>query len=73
VRAWPTGETDGAPASGSSWIYLAGLVGEGDAGELVVMRFDRNGHLEKSFGRGGRLATPFSRREQPLAGWPLHS
>jgi hypothetical protein len=49
-----------------SHIYLAGLVGERDEQDLVLMRFDRNGHLEKSFGRGGHLTTHLSRTEQPL-------
>jgi uncharacterized delta-60 repeat protein len=49
-----------------SHIYLAGLVGGRVGGDLVLMRFDRNGHLERSFGRRGRLSTPLSRMEQPL-------
>jgi uncharacterized delta-60 repeat protein len=53
-------------ARAGSHIYLAGLVGERDEGDLVLMRFDRDGRLDKSFGRRGRLATPITATYQPL-------
>jgi uncharacterized delta-60 repeat protein len=40
-------------------IYLAGLTGETRGHQQVLlMRFDRRGHLDKSYGRDGRIAIP---------------
>ncbi|HKZ14387.1 MAG TPA: hypothetical protein VJL81_11125 [Solirubrobacterales bacterium] len=52
-------------ARAGSHIYLAGLVGERNEQDLVLMRFDRDGRLDQSFGRRGRLATSITRTYQP--------
>lgn len=49
-----------------SHMYLAGTVGEERGeGDLVLMRFDRDGRLDRSFGRRGRITAPLSFWGQP--------
>jgi len=55
------------PTGDGSHIYLAGGVGEGAANGVVLMRFDRDGHLDRGFGHGGRLAAPYPRAARPTA------
>jgi uncharacterized delta-60 repeat protein len=49
-----------------SYIYLAGTVGE-ERGEeeLELLRFDRDGRLDRSFGRRGRITAPLHFWAQP--------
>jgi uncharacterized delta-60 repeat protein len=49
-----------------SHIYLAGTVGEERSRQhVVLMRFDSNGRLDKSFGRRGRLVAPLTSGAHP--------
>jgi hypothetical protein len=50
------------------YVYLAGIVGDhpGDE-ELVLMRFDRRGRLDRNFGHGARRATAVSYEEGPVS------
>jgi uncharacterized delta-60 repeat protein len=50
-----------------SHIYLAGTMGEerGEGEDLVLMRFDRDGRLDRSFGRRGRITAPLGFWAQP--------
>ncbi len=49
------------------WIYVAGTIGDENAkGDLVLMRFDRNGHLDRSFGRDGRIVDPLAIWAHPV-------
>jgi uncharacterized delta-60 repeat protein len=49
-----------------SHIYLAGTYGDGNGeADLVLMRFDDKGHLDKSFGRDGRRVAPLKFSARP--------
>jgi hypothetical protein len=49
-----------------SHIYLAGAVGEERGTEhLVLIRFDRDGRVDRRFGRNGRITAPLSFWAQP--------
>ncbi|HYJ21327.1 MAG TPA: hypothetical protein VEW07_04820 [Solirubrobacterales bacterium] len=49
-----------------SHIYLAGTVGEEfDRRRLILMRFERDGRLDRSFGRRGRLAASLTSEDHP--------
>jgi uncharacterized delta-60 repeat protein len=51
-----------------SQIYLAGVVRRGEKRpRVVLLRFDRNGRLDRSFGRAGRRTGPYPRGAAPVA------
>ncbi len=49
------------------WIYAAGAVGErGGDQEVVLVRLDRHGHLDRGFGHDGRMVAPVTREGPPV-------
>ena len=49
------------------YIYLAGAVDDEERHRVVLVRFDKKGHLDRTFGRRGRHTVTLSRPFQPKA------
>lgn len=63
--AYPAKYELATPSRDGSHIYLAGCVGNEARNRVVLMRFDRNGHLDAGFGHRGRLSAPYPREAEP--------
>ncbi|HEX5374907.1 MAG TPA: delta-60 repeat domain-containing protein [Solirubrobacterales bacterium] len=56
-----------------SRIYLAGVARDGDRLRVVLLRFDKDGRLDPTFGRHGRRTASISKSAQPKAIVPSRS